>query len=72
MNTVGNTSLDAYFGPPQKINGIDVYTIDRLKIEPPPQGFDRDSFQLHRRESGPHTHLSSIQTVKDIFSMVVV
>lgn len=69
MNAVRNVSgsLDAYLGPPQKVNGVDVYRMDRFKQEPPPEGFDTDSITWYAKDFGPCTHLSSVQGEKEIF-----
>ena len=61
MDAVGNTSLDAYLGPPKKINGVDVYTMDRYKMEPPPGGFNKDSYTWHTVDFSSWTHMSSVQ-----------
>ena len=65
MSTVGNTSLDAYLGPPKKINGVDVYTMDRYKMEPPPGGFNKDSYTWHTVDFSSWTHMSSVQNAAE-------
>lgn len=61
MDAVGSTSLDACLGPSKKINGVDVYTMDRYKMEPPPGGFDKDSYTWHTVDFSSWTHMSSVQ-----------